>query len=134
MARLRIKGIMGVVGVAGLLFLPACASGSGASQTKPEASAAAGPAQEVKVDMGDFFYAPNDMKLKAGKVRFTLTNVGATAHRFAVKGGGVDISAKNVGAGRGSVFEAELAPGVYKMSCTLGDHEKRGSVGTITVQ
>lgn len=133
---MRIKCIMGVVAgfALGLVVLSACASGSGAGQSKPEASSATGPAQEVKVDMGDFFYAPNELKLNTGKVRFTLTNVGATAHRFAIKGNGVDVSARNVAAGRQSVFEAELIPGVYKMSCTLGDHEKRGSVGTITVQ
>lgn len=120
--------------IALMVALSACGPGSEGSAAKGEANAAAGAVQEVKVAMGDFFYEPSDITAKAGKVKFVLSNVGATAHRFAIKGEGFNASSKNVGAGREQVWEVELPPGTYRMGCTLGDHEKRGSVGTIVVQ
>ncbi len=117
-----------------LLVGAACSSGSGGSKTPAPVPAAQGPVQEIKVAMGDFFYDPKEITIKAGTVRFVLTNVGATAHRFAISGDGVNASSKNVGAGRENILEVMLPPGTYKMGCTLGDHEKRGSVGKITVQ
>ena len=127
--------VFGLMGVGALLVVAACGSSSGGRETGTTATQATGPAQEVKVAMGDFFYDPGDITVKGGKVRFVLTNVGATAHRFAVRGNeGFDASSKNVGAGREGVLEVDLRPGIYKLGCTLGDHEKRGSVGKITVQ
>ena len=123
---------LGLLGLGLLLTAVACGGGSGAEQ--PQAPAATGPAQEVKVAMGDFFYDPNDITVDAGRIRFLLSNVGKTAHRFSVTGEGVKASTKNVGAGRETTFELDLAPGVYKVGCTLGDHEKRGSVGKLTVK
>lgn len=121
--------------VALLVTLSACASGSGESAPSGSAGTAAGPVQEIKVDMGDFFYTPGDITVKSGTVRFVLTNVGATAHRFSIKTGDtVKWTSKNVGAGRESILEVELPPGNYALGCTLGDHEARGSVGTLTVQ
>lgn len=125
------KVVVGLVGWGLLLTVAACGSGGG--ETKSQATSVQGPVQEVKVAMGDFFYDPKEVTVKAGRVRFLLSNVGQTAHRFSVTGEGVKVSTNNVGAGRESVFEVDLSPGPYKMGCTLGDHEKRGSVGKITV-
>ncbi|MBI4215887.1 MAG: cupredoxin domain-containing protein [Chloroflexi bacterium] len=126
------KGLwLGMLGLGLLLTAVACGGGSEAKQ--PQAPAAAGPVQEVKLAMGDFFYNPNDITVNAGRIRFLLSNVGKTAHRFSITGEGVNTSTNNVGAGRETTFELDLAPGVYKVGCTLGDHEKRGSVGKLTV-
>lgn len=123
----------GLLALGMILAMAACGQASGSDETKSEAATAQGPAQEVSVAMGDFFYDPSAVTVKAGRVRFALSNVGQTAHRFAITGQGVNTSSKNVGAGREGVLELDLAPGTYKMGCTLGDHEKRGSVGQITV-
>ncbi|MDP2728915.1 MAG: cupredoxin domain-containing protein [Dehalococcoidales bacterium] len=121
--------------VALLVALSGCSSGSQESATKSQTGASAEPAQEIKVDMGDFFYTPSDITVKSGKVRFVLTNVGATAHRFSIKTGDtVTWTSKNVGAGRESILEVELPPGSYNLGCTLGDHEARGAKGKLTVQ
>lgn len=118
-----------------LLVGAACSAGSGGSKAPLSAPAAQGPVQEIKVAMGDFFYEPKQIATKSGPVRFVLTNTGATAHRFSISGNGINnVSSKNVAAGRDGSLEVNLAPGTYKMGCTLGDHEARGSVGTITVQ
>ncbi len=117
-----------------MLVVAACGSASGGEEPKATGATSQGPAQEVKVAMGDFFYDPKEVTVNAGRVRFVLTNVGQTAHRFALTGQGVNVSSKNVGAGRESILEVDLASGTYKMGCTLGDHEKRGSVGTITIK
>ncbi len=117
---------------ASLLVLSAC--GSEGSTPNGQTSADEGPVQEIRVEMGDFFYNPGEITAEAGKVRFILANVGATAHRFSITGGEVKASSKNVGAGRESSLEVELPPGTYKLGCTLGDHEARGSVGTLTVR
>ena len=127
--------VFGLMGVGALLVVAACGSSSGVRETGTTATQATGPAQEVKVAMGDFFYDPKEITVKAGTVHFALTNVGATAHRFSISGNGINnVSSKNVAAGRDGSLEVTLSPGTYKMGCTLGDHEARGSVGTITAQ
>lgn len=128
--------LVGLLGLAALVGLSAC-GGSSAPASAPggKTGTTTGAAQEIKVEMGDFFYKPSNITAKAGKVTFVLTNVGATAHRFSIKTGDtVKWTSKNVGAGRESTLELELPPGSYNLGCTLGDHEKRGSVGTLTVQ
>ncbi|MBI4295983.1 MAG: cupredoxin domain-containing protein [Chloroflexi bacterium] len=129
-----VAGLLGLVAL--LVALSACGGGSSVgSADKGQSGAAAGPVQEIKVAMGDFYYNPGDVTVKSGKVRFVLTNVGATAHRFSIKTGGtVTATSKNVGAGREGILEVDLQAGTYKLGCTLGDHEARGSVGTLTVQ
>ncbi|MBI2911842.1 MAG: cupredoxin domain-containing protein [Chloroflexi bacterium] len=121
-------------GLAGLGLMVAVGACSEEEEPARPATAAQGPAQEVQVAMGDFFYNPNEVVVEAGAVRFVLSNVGQTAHRFAISGQGVNVSTRNVGAGRQGALEVDLKPGTYKMGCTLGDHEKRGSVGTIAVK
>ncbi len=129
------KSVVGLLSVAGLLALAACGSGGGeAKNPEPQAPAAQGAAQEVRISMGDYFYQPSKLTVKAGQVHFVLPNEGKTAHRFAITGNGVNVSSRNVGAGREGTLDVELAPGTYKMGCTLGDHEKRGSIGEIVVQ
>lgn len=120
--------------IALVLALSACGSDSEASTTQGLMAMDSGPVQEVRLAMGDFFYEPKEITLEPGNVRFLLTNVGNTAHRFAITGEGVKVSTRNVGAGREGVMEIALRPGTYKMGCTLGDHEARGSVGQIIVQ
>ncbi|MBI4329680.1 MAG: cupredoxin domain-containing protein [Chloroflexi bacterium] len=130
------QGVAGLLGlVALLLALPACGGGSSVGGAdKGQSGAAAGPAQEVRVAMGDFYYDPGNITAKSGKVRFVLTNVGATAHRFSIKvGNSVIATSNNVGAGREAVLEVDLQPGAYVLGCTLGDHEARGSVGKLTI-
>lgn len=128
--------VTGLLCSAGLLVaLSGCSSGSPESVTKSQTGAAAGPAQEIRVAMGDFFYDPGNITLKSGKVKFILTNTGATAHRFSIKTGDtVTATSKNIGAGREGVLEVDLPAGSYNLGCTLGDHEKRGSIGKLTVQ
>ncbi|MBI2305443.1 MAG: cupredoxin domain-containing protein, partial [Chloroflexi bacterium] len=109
--------VFGLVSLGVLLLGMACQSSSG--ETGANTTAAQGPATEVRVAMGDFFYDPKEITVEAGRVRFLLSNVGQTAHRFAVTGEGVNVSSKNVGAGRESVLETDLRPGTYKMGCTL---------------
>ena len=128
----RIASVLMGLGV--LVVIAACSSAAGGEEPTSAGTTAQGPAQEVTVAMGDFYYDPKVVTVQAGRVRFLLANVGQTAHRFAITGQGVNISSKNVGAGRESTLEVDLGPGTYKMGCTLGDHEKRGSVGQITVQ
>ncbi|MBI2830251.1 MAG: cupredoxin domain-containing protein [Chloroflexi bacterium] len=128
--------LVGLLGLIVLVVLSACSGGgSELSADKGQTSASAGPAQEVKVAMGDFYYQPGDITVKSGKVRFVLTNVGATAHRFSIKTGDtVKWTSKNVGAGREGILEVDLPTGTYKLGCTLGDHEARGAAGKLTVQ
>lgn len=130
----RFNGKIGTI--AGLLCLIALLGALAACSSGSPGSASKNPVQEVKVDMGDYFFKPGDITVEAGKVKFVLTNVGKTAHRFGIAGVGVNVTTRNVLVGKEGVLEVELAPGTYKTFCNLGDgdHEKQGSVGKLTVQ
>ena len=121
-------------GLAGLGLMVAVGACSEEEEPARPATAAQGPAQEVQVAMGDFFYNPSEVVVEAGAVRFVLSNAGQTAASFAISRQGGNVSSRTVAAGQQGALEIDLKPGTYKMGCTLGDHEKRGSVGTITVK
>lgn len=125
------------VGILCLLILSAaftaCGSaGSGGNADKGKTTATT--MQEIKVAMGDFFFDPGNITVKAGKVRFLLSNVGNTTdHRFIITGEDMRVGTRNVGVGKKDILEVDLKPGTYKLGCSLDDHEAKGSMGKLTV-
>ncbi|WP_327438360.1 cupredoxin family protein [Pseudomonas donghuensis] len=73
-----------IVGALALFSLPALASPAH-SYAFGQPAAAAKATRTVEVVMGDMYYAPRSLAVKAGEtVRFVLINKGAVAHEFSL--------------------------------------------------
>ncbi len=140
-SKVKRMGIMGFVAkskvlvlVCAVILLVGVAFSACSGGNTPSGATSQAPAQQIKVDMGDFFFKPSDITISAGAVRFICTNVGATAHRFSITGNGFDATTKNVAAGSQTNLDVTIPAGTYKIFCSLDEHEARGSVGKLTVQ
>jgi uncharacterized cupredoxin-like copper-binding protein len=100
------------------------------------------PVQTVKTEpatidvvLREFEYAPNPLKVTAGKVRFLLRNRGTVEHDFMIPGlmGHVDHAKHLVKPGQSRVVEVNLKPGVYEAVCTVSGHKEAGMRMTIEV-
>lgn len=113
--------------------------------------------QTVTIEMEDFSYAPQDLKLKAGQpYKLVLKNTGEKDHYYTATeffknvawrkvqspkphGGEIKapvFSAIEVYKG-GAVVELFLVPvtkGTYEVHCTIDDHKDKGMHGTITIE
>lgn len=112
-----------------LATLAAALAGAPAASSSPTA---------VGVSAREFSLSLYRPTVKAGTVRFNLTNFGEDGHDLAV----IAPSGKQVGStsevrgagGRGKV-EVKLAkPGRYTLLCTLADHAGRGMKVTLRVK
>ena len=117
MYRARTASVLTGLGM--LVLVAACSSAAADEKATSADTTTRGPAQEITVAMGDFYYDPKVVTVQPGRVRFVLSNVGQTAHRFAITGQGLNVSSKNVGAGRESVLEIDLGPGPLQIGFTL---------------
>ena len=124
-------------------------SGGPAATTPP-----AGGGQTVKIEMGEFYFKPQDAQAKAGTVTIDAPNVGNAPHEL-VLAKTADDPAKLPTAADGSVDEealdvpgeiSEVAPGAdgtvtldlpagtYAMFCNLPAHYSGGMYGSLTVK
>jgi plastocyanin len=90
-------------------------------------SSAAG-AQSVTVQMSEFKLKMSRDTVKAGSVRFTLTNVGEMSHALHIKGPGVDKETQIIAKGQASTMTVTLKPGTYDVYCPMseGSHKMAG--------
>jgi uncharacterized cupredoxin-like copper-binding protein len=120
------------------LILSACASAANASNTN------------LSVDLTDFAFKPNTIKVPAGKeITVQVTNKGANVHEFVIMKAGTQVSVPfddndegNIyweiddvqpGATKTDKFTAPEA-GTYQLVCGTPKHVEMGMVGTLTVQ
>ena len=89
---------------------------------------------EVEVSLRDFELDPSKLVVRAGTVKFILSNKGRYTHDFRVEGGTVDEKAPKVGRGRTFEWTLDLKPGTYVISCPISNHASRGMTGTLTVE
>ncbi len=75
----------------------------------------------------------NNITLKAGTVRFVLTNEGTKIHDFQVSREDFDKKSKRVGVGKSRIFEVTLEAGEYDFFCPISGHRRKGMEGTLTV-
>jgi plastocyanin len=106
------------------------------SQPKPNKPV---PSQGIiKVHVVDYAFHPGMIRVNAGKpVQVQLRNGGTHPHNIVFDLPGVDPRiSRNVAPGRsGTVtFRAPNRKGSYRFYCPIGDHAKRGMVGTLVVK
>ncbi len=119
----------------GAMLMAAC-GGGGAEEAQPNPTAASSgaAAQAIKVDLTEWEIEPKDLTVKAGTVRFEISNPGDYKHSLALEGQGIEEESKTISGGENTTLEVDLKPGKYKTWCPVGNHESQGMVGTLIVE
>lgn len=122
------------------ITLAACGDSPTATTPPPPATsttaAASSGVQEVQLTTKEWQITPSNVNVKAGKVRFIVTNAGTMSHNLTILLNGDVIGATpTFSPSEGTMtFEVDLQPGTYDMICSLPGHAVRGQKGTITVK
>lgn len=98
--------------------------------------AAAAASVAVGVGLDEFRLEAYRTRVPAGSVRFNVTNLGEDVHDFVVRSpGGRDRGALGrMEAGERRTLRMKLTrPGVWRLVCTVADHEVRGMVARLRV-
>ena len=113
-----------------------------------------GAVSNVTIQMGEYFFKPNDVTVSAGKVAITAPNKGKIDHELVLlktdvspaklkteKDGEVTEEAysgpgeiPDVESGETGKTTLNLKPGTYAMICNLPGHYKAGMFGSVTVK
>lgn len=91
----------------------------------------AGGEQEVTVTAHDIYFDPDEIHVKAGKVKFVLPNEGAAEHDFSIDDLAIQV---NMPAGTTQTVEADIPAGTYEYYCNIPGHKDAGMVGTLVVE
>jgi uncharacterized cupredoxin-like copper-binding protein len=110
-------------------------AGPAATSSKP----AAGPADQVKAQLGDYWVKPSTTSVPAGKVTFTATNVGQVPHELMIERAPIKMDAPgqpNEDAAQGMIEDMDpgqsgsmtlnLQPGSYMLFCNVPGHFMMG--------
>lgn len=94
-------------------------------------NAAPPPPSEAAVTLKEWAIEPQELRVKAGKVTFTVTNGGNIEHNFDVEGVG---KIESLFPGETKTLEVTLEPGSkIIVICSLSGHKEAGMTGTLTV-
>ncbi len=124
------------------LVIAACGGGddnsttSAASDASTSAAAGGGGGQTVNMKETDFKLNPSDPTVKAGTVRFDISNDGQTLHSLEVEGpSGEKSLSSELQPGDSGTLQVDLnKPGKYEFYCPVDGHRDMGMQGEITVQ
>jgi plastocyanin len=110
------RGILATASLA--LLLAACGGSAGqhAPTVAPDCTDATADAS-FSVELVDFAFHPSCLIVRADEP-FTLTNTGEAVHTFTIDDRGVDLEL-GPGDARTSEDGLRIAPGVYRLRCTL---------------
>ena len=82
------------------------------------------------------WYTPGNITVARSEAVFELVNPAGGVHNVMIseKVGGEVLAGQTVQVGQTAILDAtEVAPGTYKMWCSIPDHVKFGMVGTLTI-
>jgi plastocyanin len=92
--------------------------------------------KELRVVGRDYSFDPANVVVTGGRTRLrvTLVNEGALAHNLKLFQGDRELGGSpTFPGGESRSGTVELAPGSYRMVCTVGNHEELGMVGNLEV-
>lgn len=109
----------------------------GSSDAVPTVSSATTPGttgtNEYQVTLKDYSIEPRSLQVSAGKVKFIVTNAGATIHNLVIPT--LDKRTPNFESKDGpQTLEIELVAGAYKWICDIPGHAERGMTGEVIVK
>ena len=97
----------------------------------------------LRLTLDEYTITPQNLKVRAGRIKLVVRNEGRLAHDVAIESdvegegtqpriyGRTDVARPGERVReRGTI---RLAPGRYRLSCTLGNHDNLGQFGTLEV-
>jgi plastocyanin len=89
----------------------------------------------VGVRLDEYLIEPQDVSVPAGRVTFDVVDHGRLRHSFRLWGaGGEPVAVKSLFPGDSATRTAVLAPGEYRMVCTIMNHAELGMTGRLVVR
>ena len=121
-----------------LLLVVALLAGCGSEEKeKPKGAVKTFSAgQPIRVVGKEYFFTPARVRTGGGTkpIRIELDNEGTLAHNLKVVQGGRDLGGTPTFAPKGTrAGSVKLAPGRYRMVCTVANHEQLGMAGDLEV-
>ena len=120
-----------------------------AAGTASARSTAPGPALTdpraggLDVALGEWSVGLEAKAIRPGRVTFVITNRGKVTHGFEIEAAGdrprhdeddTKLESDDLRPGQSARITVDLAPGVYEVECSVGDHDDRGMVALLTVR
>jgi uncharacterized cupredoxin-like copper-binding protein len=96
----------------------------------------------LRITLDEYRIVPQNIEIKAGRMKFVVHNVGRLTHNLVIQvpegpGGTPKPIARVATMQPGQTAEpikVTLAPGEYRMACTIANHDDLGQFGTLKVR
>jgi iron uptake system component EfeO len=89
----------------------------------------------VEIALDEFFLRPQNVEVAAGNVTFVVTDRGRLRHSFRLWGANrAPAEIESIFPGEEIARRAQLAPGEYRMVCTVSNHAELGMTGRLVVR
>jgi Copper binding proteins, plastocyanin/azurin family len=88
----------------------------------------------TSVDLTEWRVTPAYRVLGAGTVEFNAENLGEDDHDFSVRLDDTVLASVPLKTGESDTVRIVMAPGVYRLYCSLPDHEQLGMKADVTVR
>jgi uncharacterized cupredoxin-like copper-binding protein len=93
------------------------------------------PDGEVAIGLDEFLIAPQDVVVPSGRVTLRIADRGRLRHSFRLQGAdGEPVALRTIFPGEEKARTADLAPGEYRMVCTVSNHAELGMTGRLVVR
>jgi plastocyanin len=91
--------------------------------------------RQVDVSLDEYLIAPQNLSVPSGTVTFRVVDHGRLRHSFRLWGAdGEPLAVKSLFPGDSATRTAVLAPGEYRMVCTIMNHAELGMTGRLIVR
>jgi plastocyanin len=89
----------------------------------------------VAIALDEFLIAPQELTVAPGRTTLVIADRGRLRHSFRLWGaGGEPVKVRTLFPGDEVVRSADLAPGEYRMVCTVSNHAELGMTGRLVVR
>ena len=93
------------------------------------------PGSTVALKLTDYRIAPQRVRVKPGRITFTVRNTSRLPHNWLVAGRGrVRARIKTMLPGESGTVTVRLGHGTYRMYCSQAHDEQLGEYGTVSVR
>jgi plastocyanin len=97
--------------------------------------AASATGRHARIELDDFLIRPQVLTARAGRLTLEVSNRGRLAHAFHLQQPGHDaLKLAPLLPGDSATRSVVLAPGEYRMVCTVSNHAELGMTGRLVVR